>query len=810
MPDLDYSGWPSDRQEDRKPFNRLMPFHRIRVPAKQIILPRASFQAQIISGDGYSVGARSTKDYDAKFGEDLGKELAEFVEKIFPILQLGKVVTQGLREFINRVPLLNTLLKPLSDALDGFDPFVELFKFFGSRLDALLVDSFIRSIPAWVPTFDEGFHPDIQLLELDGILIRSHQRYDSVPFWQWHRWYDWRFALVPSPVFSEIVGFGNAHRDDDNAALEEVRQQGPQGQIQFKFVNYNQEGRPVGSTVSAASVIDCEWDIGAIGLEPGPFITTFNPPAKHDWCWPMAGMFFWAIGRSVYDCSHATANEGRRTKKPDRKPQGSQLPESERLKRGVHLNQLHPLKAIATARWEAFQFKENPKPVPAIQLMFFANNQLSSAGFFDTKSPQKSGFNAINDQDYQFIVDLPPVDVTKKREYPIGHTPDFALNTLVLRPRLVVDANFEPFQNAGGIVEDSDEREKNEVTPAKNGPKPIVQLIIPKADEPPQQALVTIPLKEVSSEINSYGVLLSIGWADPDATQVKNVKKVTVKLVSLQPAKDLHESGDAEWNLNVGINGRWFQFRFLVKNLDRIQIDAIAGGPVIVEMLLAEQDFVMVSVHGMEEDPFDDLIRKPPEFKPPDKRPPKNPGSLTLQNFTDEVKAALIKLTLKDRLLRHHGEVKVPTGPPDPLQGGAVPSKSFSVPLIGREIEWNQDVDTDDDHQASLAGRAMFLRLAAGNHFDANDLLGMIDSNVPDPARKDPNKSPRRSQDITDTPNPLVVGDILKEVGPGVFKKCQLSAYATEVVGRMGTIAYQPDVLEYTVFYEVKVENLPE
>src|SRR5262245_42632139 len=122
MPVLDFKNWPDEKQENRKPFDRLMPFHRINVPGNQFIKNRTIFQPRIISGDGYSVGARSTKNYDAKFGEDLGKELAEFVEKIFPILRAGEVVSKALAQFIRSLPLLGTLLKPLANFLDDFDP----------------------------------------------------------------------------------------------------------------------------------------------------------------------------------------------------------------------------------------------------------------------------------------------------------------------------------------------------------------------------------------------------------------------------------------------------------------------------------------------------------------------------------------------------------------------------------------------------------------------------------------------------------------------------------------------------------------
>ena len=826
-------------QESRKPYDRLMPFHRIRVPGNQYIGPPLIPDRnnpppnwlpppKAISGDAYTRGARSTKDYDAKFGEDLGRDMADIVEKLIPVLgaigAVSKAVSKALSAIVNLIPGGGKL----AAAIDNFDPIVKLFEFIGNNVDAAMVDTFIRSNPAWVPVFDPRSKADFRFLEVDGILIRSHQRYDSVPYWQWHRWYDWRFAVAVSPPFSEMVGFGNQQREEGNSL-------GDSGGLQ----NYNREGLPLGA-LTTNSIAECEWDIGAIGVRSGPpgkdggadifpsFFDELQPRVSHDWCWPQAGMFFWAIGRSVYDCTRSSADNARRTKNKDRPIGDAQFSETQRIERGVHINQLHPLKAIATSRWEAFKFPENPKPVPAIQFMFYANIHLSSAGFFNADMPSKPDFTPLGDQDYQFIVDLPEPVVTAKSAYPIGHTPEFALNTLVLTPRLVVHANFEPFSKdtastfAGGIMEGEDDRTRNELLAAK-GPKPIVQPILSKSGGPPRQALVTVPLKgNVGDQHNVYGVLLSIGWLDPDAIHASKVKKVTVRLTGVQPAHPEKDGdlSDPDWNLNVAVNGRWFNFRFKVDTggNPRVLLDKISGGPVEIEMLLAEDDFVMVSAHGMDEDAFDDLMRLPPEFRFGQTRPPKDPPVMPTPAEILDDPSKITQYTadvynrtkvLGDRLLRHAADAKVPTGTPDP-KTGTTPTTTVTVPLVGQEIEWNKDIDTDDDHQASLTARAMFLRMAVGNRFDANDLLGMIDPLMPDPGREDARNTAKRSNDSTDTRNPLVVGEIAKEVGLGTFKKCQLSAYSTTIVGRMNTMAYDPNKVDYTLFYEVKVEDLPE
>jgi hypothetical protein len=529
----------------------------------------------------------------------------------------------------------------------------------------------------------------------------------------------------------------------------------------------------------------------------------------------MAGMFFWAIGRSVYDCTHATKDVGHRMNRGDRMPD-PRLSEEERLERGVHVNQLNPLRAIATARWEAFKFKENPKPVPAIQFMFYANTHLSSAGFFESKeNAQRSGFQPLNQQNYEFIVDLPEPVLTRKSEYPIGHTPDFALNTLVLQPRLVVDAQFEPFtktdNGADGIFEDSADRARHPRKPAR-GPTPIVELFGARPNQPARQALVRIPLKDASADDNSYGVLLSIGWLDTEAVSAKKVKKVTVTLVAIEPEDP---DSDNDWNVNIGVNGRWFMFRFQARARVRTDLASISGGvPVKVEMLLAEEDMILVSAHGFEEDPLDDTMRSKPEFRPPERRPPKEAPKFpsapqvlqdpaSVGRFVAESMARVRVIT--DRIMRRHADVEVPEGPPD--LSGNVPKKTIKVPMVGDEMEWEKDVDTDDEDTASRTARALFLKLAVNERFDSNDVIGMIDANVEDPFHLNP--PARRRQDGTDSENPMVVRDVIKRVGLGGTRECQVSAYKTEFVGRTAAMGYDPNLVDYTLFFDVKVEDLP-
>src|SRR5436853_4977587 len=149
--------------------------------------------------------------------------------------------------------------------------------------------------------------------------------------------------------------------------------------------------------------MECERDIGRFAggrsvVTNGNLFRRAGSMFETDWAWPMTGQYIWLAGRWIYDCGHPQPVEKMHT-------------------------ELHPCKAVATARWEAVQFPENGELfVPAIQFMFFASRW---GGYHD--------FPTIHDQDYEFIVDLPIPAVPAPVEYTIGHTPDFPLNTGVLR-----------------------------------------------------------------------------------------------------------------------------------------------------------------------------------------------------------------------------------------------------------------------------------------------------------------------------------------------------------------------------------------
>ena len=273
----------------------------------------------------------------------------------------------------------------------------------------------------------------------------------------------------------------------------------------------------------------------------------------------MAGQNVWITGRWIYDCGHERGN--------------------------LFKTELHPCKAVASARWEAVKFEEHDHCCPAIQFMFFACRH---GGYLD--------FQTLNNLNYEFIVDLPEHQ-EEAFEFPIGHSPDFPMNTLLVRPRLLMKCDYEPFNNAFGKLA------------PKGMADPQVELLPPsKPGKLPSQAKVIIPLQTLDSSIDSYGVVLSLGWYDPAREQRKRVKKVIVSFNSFEPHED-HDptSRHSELQIKFGANGRWFAF---YEDELLAETRSLGLGKQVV-LYLSEDQYIAVNCHGMENDPVGDVMLEP-------------------------------------------------------------------------------------------------------------------------------------------------------------------------------------------------------
>jgi hypothetical protein len=440
------------------------------------------------------------------------KEVAKVVQQVSAIanrlaallvpLAAALAGASGVGAVIAALAAVANALNFISSIVDGFLRAIDTaLTAFVVRIGAALARRAIRRIPQWVPVEDAANRDRItagQVREVEGIVARSYCDPLGTPFFQWQQWLSWSIQVVPEPAYRNLRVDG------------------------FAFSNDKVTGRPL---VDPATV-ELQWDMGALnvgGDGPGiygrkldgdktqeelaareaPFFQSsrIDPEKENNWLWPTAGMYVWASGRWVYDCSRpdqVTPQPGRKAKM---------------------YTMLNPLRAMATASWEAFGFAENTpaktrpirNAVPAIRFMFIAS---SHGGHLDHP--------ALADGDYEFILDLPPPPEPPS-PFPVGHTlahkrtdglPDFPQNTIVLRPMLLRDLRT-PFGNVRRV-------------------EPVIELL--QSDKGPgivEQVKVTVKADTLTKDTGHAGFLLSLGWFDPNIERAKTAKSARAKIDTL-------------------------------------------------------------------------------------------------------------------------------------------------------------------------------------------------------------------------------------------------------------------------------------
>ena len=412
-----------------------------------------------------------------------------------------------------------------------------------------LVKRAIRTIPSWVPSTAT----ELDHREVEGTLVRSFQTWTDVPLLAWHHYYDWNLHVLPSKGYEYCRSDANVPPSAEELTVKNstIPIIGPLfGETHYKAVV---KGR----------TMECEWDCGAFGNRPGPMF-------RENWLWPMTGERVWVMGRSIYDCGHPKGgHDGDQKTGPDA---------------GRMRSELHPCRAVATARWEAEAFPENGGSyVPAIKFMFFASRK---GGYWN--------FDKLADTDFEFIVDLPKL-TAPKLPFPISHTGKIPHNTFVLRPRLLKKIDYTPFQSSNATF-----------LPAATA-DPIVDLVMPFNPDAPQ-ARVKVPIASVADS-DCYGVILSLGWHDPDGSQASTVRKCTVTFEKVITGDVNHDILTAEeWFLKLGVNGRWMFFRTPDDTIGH-QTEIVMNG-FQRTFYLAQQDLIRISAHGAEINRVDDVFQR--------------------------------------------------------------------------------------------------------------------------------------------------------------------------------------------------------
>jgi hypothetical protein len=473
-----------------KAYDRQKPFKRINnddIRAKQ--------KPAQANGDGVACGCQIPsaypdlkKEFDEEFKKFKPGKLQSAIERVQSTVDKASTaagIVSTLLSSAAAVVAAKSILNVVDDVLKTTDD--EIKKLL-SQIGSKLAERAIRVMPQWVPVLEGGSNSTVtpdQIIEVEGLAIRSFMNPVDVPFRQWHAWFNWNINIAPEPgynVRSTATEPPNTDNLDEGIAEVPILPEVPQ-------------------------TIEVQWDTGALwdadtrremqkGFSNLPYaMETYDGPMfKSDWAWPMTSSYVWAAGRWVYDCSRTTN---------DTPPKMCTM--------------INPCKAIATARWQAFEFPENEleTAVPAIQFMFFTCRR---GGYIEHPT--------ITDQDYEFIVDLPHIDLKPPVPFPIGHTPDFPHNTIVMRPRLLLNLNQKPFD-----IADSKPIE------------PIIEIIHP--DDPqklPEQVKVRVPLTSLPADTEACGFILSMGWYDPTLEQAAKVKKCDFTFTSYSGIEKVRNS----------------------------------------------------------------------------------------------------------------------------------------------------------------------------------------------------------------------------------------------------------------------------
>lgn len=568
-----------------KPYDiSVRPFHRINCPSYDLSVDQRDEAVpaeplQQADGIARNAGARGPQDFtESGFTQKLAQALVDGLDTLLTIIPginlirgAAEAVNEAIKKFADR-DLIDEAKKALAKAI-------------GKAFESALFDRYMRVIPAWVPVGRSGYDASSftypgpgesrqtdreEEREVEGVLTASYQACNDVPHTQWTRYARWHFHVRPLPGYRKVIGRGNIRISQEEEFIDPPGSQ--LGTDRYKPVLdiYGQHARQDDSDLGA---IECLFDVGAVSLPPadgGSHGVMFDPRWPY---WPMTGDHFWAAGRWAYDCARAGKPLGR-DDDPDE----------------LHPTQIHPCKAIAFSRYEGFKFPENQGGVRAVRFFFMATSEGGYINFRASTDRDGKTHQApitLRDRPYEFIVDLPeraPI----RSPHPIGATTRFMRNTIVVRPRLLMQIRMAPF--TGG------DKQTPAWTPGlhfHDSILPKVVLLPPdKPGEASKQARVIIPLDKLPAgrpdAAEVYAFDLALGWHDPDGSEAELLQPVTVTFESLTFAED-----HAPVRLKTCINGRWkITVRSDVDEKERVPINQQE------QFHLPNDARLAISVHG--------------------------------------------------------------------------------------------------------------------------------------------------------------------------------------------------------------------
>lgn len=313
--------------------------------------------------------------------------------------------------------------------------------------------------------------------------MRSSSPVD-VPLANWHTWFAWNVQVVPEPEYRQALSPASDRRTSGADAGERSTIKAGSFEIQWD----------AGAMFADQSLYESGFAEGDMPKADAPFVTPvgFDDNGTTDFrtsfFWPMAGMFVWASGRHVYDCSRVTHKAA---------PPPADAEDDPPLMCAM----IQPARALAT--FKAFRFIENGEfDVPAVEFIFVATQR---GGYISHET--------LADEDYVFILDLPPGPPAAS-PYPIANTDKVPHNTITLRPRLLKKITF--LRPVGSV-----------------GTLPILELLPPpQPGQAPQQVRVTIT-QGMLKGVAAYAFRLSLGWHDPTREFARRVIFYEVEIKKL-------------------------------------------------------------------------------------------------------------------------------------------------------------------------------------------------------------------------------------------------------------------------------------
>ncbi|MFL5457317.1 MAG: hypothetical protein ACJ78X_13015 [Myxococcales bacterium] len=700
---------------DRKaydPWDRA--FHRLRSPTYDQKVdgdPDGQGEKRPPSGRGYDCGCRSPTDYQVS-------GLLAVVTRA--VVHAARVAA------LSGVPGANDAWDNLQQQASAQGlPNVEevVATWLAQHIEGPIFADFLPSIPSWAPVNRIKYGPEFALdpasadplapdhplavhnvrtpaagqkatqereVEVEGRLTRSFMTRHHRPYTQWERYRHWAFHVEPAHGFRHLVGQGDRMKQDERTKHKRALR---------LYEREHPDQHP--------SSIECLIDPATFSRPPGdrdPFIQQYYPSIFYDkrWpFWPQTGDWFWAAGRFVYDCTHATFE----------RTTGDNP--------GLHATAINPIKAFAVARYEAFRFPGLDLPVPAVRFLFFATRR---GGYWDFDRDMP-----MNEADYEFAVDLPPLP-NDTGEFAIGRTPAFKYNTVVVRPRLLKDVAFGPFD----IPREQALDDEQGVSPARrvswwNG-DPVVELSRAAPGTLPRMVKVKVPTSKMPTTQDFYCFVLTLGWHSP--SQAARVKKVAVQLPYF---RFLDVDRVDQLRPSICINGRWIYYPIFKPVVT--QIPPLIG-PKVVEPYKNVQDGrqdwpgkdglilempvdakVTITAHGTRRNGHGEFIEHTPSWHRDSSKDRRLfvGGVIDLDEDTAEFIRAIIRTRISDiipmQYWQDHPDVI------DALDNDTLRDllSQASQDLIGqrRLVEWTKDVDaagpdTNNTHAiASAVAREM-------------------------------------------------------------------------------------------------------